>query len=154
MNPSRKISRLVNLRSWSCCSFFLCAQALCRLLRTVGASLEKKVSKSKEKTNTWPLFEKLAQLAISKKMASRLRFMVQVCLYSTCAFPFILPSFPQDIIDLRASKWVDRLAGLQATKLSEVRKEDEKKRKKEKEAEEKRKEPQRTIGTLSLHLCV
>jgi translation initiation factor 4G len=61
-------------------------EALCKLLITVGAAMEKK--KQKELGMT---FEELGKLSSSKKISSRLRFMVQ------------------DIIDLRRDGWKGRL---------------------------------------------
>ena len=75
-------------------------EALVHLLITVGKELDAS-SKSMDLMDAY--FVRLQQLSVSKKLASRLRFMCR------------------DILDLRKNNWVPRREKLQAKKLDEVR---------------------------------
>ena len=75
-------------------------EALVHLLITVGKELDAS-SKSVDLMDAY--FVRLQQLSVSKKLASRLRFMCR------------------DILDLRKNNWVPRREKLQAKKLDEVR---------------------------------
>lgn len=97
-------------------------EALCKLLRTVGKSLEKKTVISSEVRD---LYKLLLEMAKNDSFGFRYRCMLQ------------------DVLDLRKDDWVDRLEILQAKKLSDVHKEDtdEKKRKaREERSADKRRE--------------
>lgn len=97
-------------------------EALCNLLKTVGATLEKK-----QKDFVAEVIYKLTELTKSKKLSSRLRFMCQ------------------DIIDLKGNRWRDRLGAEKAKKISEIRKEDSDDKKK-KERDDRRADDNRRGG--------
>jgi len=88
-------------------------EALCKLLRTVGKTLDKKGAPPE-------LYPKLGEMSKDRKLPSRLRFMLQ------------------DVLDLRKAGWVDRLGTDKAKKLSEIHKDSGSDDKKRKDAEDRR----------------
>lgn len=77
-------------------------EALCKLLRTVGKTLDKT-----ETTRLNEVFVTLKEMTTHEGLNFRFRFMLQ------------------DVIDLRREKWVGRIETLKAKKLSDVHKQDE-----------------------------
>jgi translation initiation factor 4G len=77
-------------------------EALCKLLRTVGKTLDKS-----DMTKVNEVFATLKDMTVLEGLNFRFRFMLQ------------------DVIDLRREKWVGRIETLKAKKLSDVHKQDE-----------------------------
>jgi len=87
-------------------------EALCKLLRTVGKTLEKA-----DPVKVNEVFATLKEMTTQEKLNFRFRFMLQ------------------DVIDLRREKWVGRIETLKAKKLSDVHKQDDEDKKRKDRAE-------------------
>jgi len=88
-------------------------EALCKLLRTVGKTLDK--PDNAQKVNE--VFTRLKEMTGMPGLNFRFRFMIQ------------------DVIDLRRDKWVGRIETLKAKKLSDVHKQDEEDKKRKERQE-------------------